>query len=642
MRNAAAAEVAHSLSDALPHGTIVVSDRRTSSVVVTGSPDTIERARELVAQLDRSTTLRTVTVDIKYLKARDALAALGSTLAIVPPSSAYAGDQRNDVVLSGSDDFIAQASQLLASFDRPGRQVKYDVRVTDLTPQSDSSNVGFLFGGVDVNGMQHAGSGSTVTTFVNNTISINATLNAMVTKGQASILAEPSLSTLNDIPAALLVGESYPIVYFDPRTGTQQVQFVNVGVNLHVTPTIGADGSITTDLETDYSQFLAFVGAFPVIGTRKAQSTLRVMDGETIVIAGLFSDVDSTTLTKVPFLADIPIVGEIFKNRQTGAHQGRGRLSYHAALSRRRAGAQMSRPAPREPLPQIAIVRVLTPGGPYVAGDVLSVAFTSLDVGRLRCHDGRSLAFPDERQSVPEVVSALVLWDTDPLRCGTIAHALLLRSLESENSSGWRVCVAGGKRRDGAPIPQATVVPVCPAPAPLADLDLSPRHTEAELTLRLRWSGDRVRRFVQVCDKLFTVERLGWYRHSLALRLLVPDEVCCADSAVQREAQQQLRMLREATAETLGNPLLAAFMPNFSVTPSWLESLETSEIARALGGFSRRHRTAFARSARRSAKNSRISMKPLRSSRVRNCLRRRLQSKPVSRSCCPTCPRPTI
>jgi len=317
LRNAAAAEVAHSLSDALPHGTIVVSDRRTSSVVVTGSPDTLERAHELVVQLDRSASLHTVTVDIKYLKARDALAALGSTLAIVPPSSAYAGDQRNDVVLSGPDDFIAQASQLLASFDRPGRQVKYDVRVTDLTPQSDSSNVGLLFGGVDVNGTQHAGSGSTVTTFVNNTISINATLNAMVTKGQASILAEPSLSTLNDIPAELLVGESYPIVYFDPRTGTQQVQFVNVGVNLHVTPTIGADGSITTDLETDYSQFLAFVGTFPVIGTRKAQSTLRVHDGETIIIAGLFSDVDSSTLTKVPFLADIPIVGEIFKNRQT-------------------------------------------------------------------------------------------------------------------------------------------------------------------------------------------------------------------------------------------------------------------------------------------------------------------------------------
>ena len=207
LHNAAAIDVARSLSDALARGTIVVSDRRTASVVVTGSPDTIERARELIVQLDRPAVLRSATVDLKYVKARDALGALAATLAIAPPSSAYAGDQRNDVVLSGTD-FIAQATQLLASFDRPGRQVKYDVRVTDVTPQSDSITSD-SFGGVDVNGSQHAGSGSTVTTFVNNSISINATLNAMVTKGQASILAEPSLSTLNDVPAALLVGESY-------------------------------------------------------------------------------------------------------------------------------------------------------------------------------------------------------------------------------------------------------------------------------------------------------------------------------------------------------------------------------------------------------------------------------------------------
>jgi type II secretory pathway component GspD/PulD (secretin) len=114
----------------------------------------------------------------------------------------------------------------------------------------------------------------------------------------------------------LLVGQSYPIVYFDARTGTQQVQFVNVGVNLTVSPTIGVDGAITTELSTDYSQFISFVSNFPVIGTRKAQSTLRVRDGETIVIAGLFSDVDQSTVSKVPFLGDIPILGEIFKNRQ--------------------------------------------------------------------------------------------------------------------------------------------------------------------------------------------------------------------------------------------------------------------------------------------------------------------------------------
>ena len=57
------------------------------------------------------------------------------------------------------------------------------------------------------------------------------------------------------------------------------------------------------------------MNGFPIIGTRKAQSTLRVQDGETIVIAGLFQELDAQTLTKVPILADLPLLGEIFKNR---------------------------------------------------------------------------------------------------------------------------------------------------------------------------------------------------------------------------------------------------------------------------------------------------------------------------------------
>jgi type II secretory pathway component GspD/PulD (secretin) len=77
---------------------------------------------------------------------------------------------------------------------------------------------------------------------------------------------------------------------------------------------VGSDGSITTDLETDYSTIVNFVNNFPVIGTRRAQSTLRVRDGDSIVIAGLFSDLDTATLSKVPLLGDLPFLGEIFKN----------------------------------------------------------------------------------------------------------------------------------------------------------------------------------------------------------------------------------------------------------------------------------------------------------------------------------------
>ena len=314
IKNGAPDDVARNLTDALPKGTLVVPDRRSSNIIVTGSPTTVARARDLVAALDRASGVANVVVPMRYVKASDALKAVQATLQMTAPSSAYASDQQNAIILTGSRDFIAFASSLISRVDRPGQQVRYEVRVTDLSP-SVTSNVGFLFGGADENGVQHAGSGSTVTTFLRNSLAINATINALVTRGEAKILARPTLSSLNNVTASLLVGQQYPIVYFDARTGTQQVQFVNVGVNLNVTPTIGTDGAITTDLETDYSQVTGTISSFPIITTRKAQSTLRVRDGETIVIAGLFADIDTATLTKVPFLGDIPFIGEVFRNR---------------------------------------------------------------------------------------------------------------------------------------------------------------------------------------------------------------------------------------------------------------------------------------------------------------------------------------
>jgi type IV pilus assembly protein PilQ len=300
-------ELTKALTDALPRGTVVEIDKHTGNVVVRGSKAALERARDLVTMFgSQSNTVQSV-IPMRYAKAADALKALEATLPNSATANAFASDQQNEIVLSGPQDYVTQASAMIEKVDRPGQQVRYDVRVTDLSP-SETSNIGFLIGG-------NAGNGSFATSFTSNSYLLNAQLNALVTENQAKVLARPSLSTLNSVQATLLVGQQYPIVYFDARTGTQQVQFVNIGVNLMVTPTIGADGAITTDLETDYSQFGGNIGTFPIINTRKAQSTLRVHSGETIVIAGLFEDIDSTTVTKIPFLGDIPFLGEVFKNR---------------------------------------------------------------------------------------------------------------------------------------------------------------------------------------------------------------------------------------------------------------------------------------------------------------------------------------
>ena len=249
LHNGGTDEISKSLTLALPTGTLVVPDTRTSSVIVTGPAAVVERATSLVGDLDQPSGVQSATIPMRYVKAAETVKALTATLQIQAPASAYASEQQNAVVLTGSRDFLVRAGALAARIDRPGQQVRYEVRVTDISP-SETANVGFLYGGIDASGTQQPGSASTVTTFMRNSLGVNATINALEVRGLAKILARPTISTLNNVQASLLVGEQYPVVYFDPRTFSQQVQFVNVGVNLIVTPTIGADGAITTELET--------------------------------------------------------------------------------------------------------------------------------------------------------------------------------------------------------------------------------------------------------------------------------------------------------------------------------------------------------------------------------------------------------
>lgn len=309
-------EIAREIAGGLPDGTVIVPDKRTASVIVTGSEDTIARARELVTALDapayaaNSGNLAHV-YKLRFLKPSEVTSSLKDVL---PDGSYVADDAQNAIVVSGNEEIQHTADQFLRSMDVPSPQVLFEVRVADLEPENDQSNVGLEFGGYDLTGQPI--SGAATYAFAHNSIAINARLNALVSQGRAQILATPRLVTLNNKEADLLIGQTYPVVYYDARLGGQQVQFVDIGVKLRLTPTIGPDGSVTAEMHPEYSAIQGFVGGYPVIANRKVDSTLRVKDDQTIVLGGLLRDIDSETITKIPFLANIPVFGKIFQNRE--------------------------------------------------------------------------------------------------------------------------------------------------------------------------------------------------------------------------------------------------------------------------------------------------------------------------------------
>jgi type IV pilus secretin PilQ/predicted competence protein len=158
---------------------------------------------------------------------------------------------------------------------------------------------------------------------ITNNFILNATLTAAASEGKAKILSEPKIATLNNQAANINVTTQIPYVTSNvASTGvqTQSVSYVTTGIKLTVTPSINADGRITLQVNPDVSQPSATAAGStqtgaPAVDSRNATTTVLVRDGETIVIGGLITDTLQDTISKVPLLGDIPILGWLFKKK---------------------------------------------------------------------------------------------------------------------------------------------------------------------------------------------------------------------------------------------------------------------------------------------------------------------------------------
>ncbi len=230
-------------------------------------------------------------------------------------------------------------------------------------------------------------------------------------------------------------------------------------------------------------------------------------------------------------------------------------------------------------VPELIVVRVASHAAPFEIGEFVSVAYTTPTMGRLVLHGAKSVSREYVRHEalVPDAFLACVTTGSTSYRTGEFLSFSFVdpRFARIHRSSGDEDEIAG--RAEHAEIE--------------AELGAAPRSEElpvasrAGVLVRMEWSPERARRFVQIVDKLFTVDRLGWYRHALAMRLLVPDTIECSNGEATAAATTHLQQLRSAAIAALGRPLLAACMPAFSVTVEWLETVDSPGVARALAGL---------------------------------------------------------
>jgi len=155
---------------------------------------------------------------------------------------------------------------------------------------------------------------------------LSATLSLLSSRTTTKILSAPRIVTLDNLKAKINVGITYPVpnYTFNASTGQEQVTGYTplpIGVNFEVTPHVNNAGFVTLDLHPQISAFLGTItvqnNPFPETSNQEAETNVMVEDGRTLVIGGLITDQKNVTSSKVPFLGDIPWLGNVFKSSST-------------------------------------------------------------------------------------------------------------------------------------------------------------------------------------------------------------------------------------------------------------------------------------------------------------------------------------
>ncbi|MGI9134530.1 MAG: type IV pilus secretin PilQ, partial [Rhodoferax sp.] len=134
--------------------------------------------------------------------------------------------------------------------------------------------------------------------------------------GKGKVVSSPRVVTADQVKAVIEQGKEIPY-QAATSSGATQIQFRKANLKLEVTPQITPEGNIILDLDVtkdapDYTQNLA---AGPVIDTKHIKTQVLVENGGTVVIGGIFEENTTDSIDKVPFLGDLPGVGNLFKRK---------------------------------------------------------------------------------------------------------------------------------------------------------------------------------------------------------------------------------------------------------------------------------------------------------------------------------------
>ncbi|MGS7250040.1 type IV pilus secretin PilQ [Pseudomonas anuradhapurensis] len=273
--------------------------------------------------------LRRELLPIHHAKAAELAELLMASLAddgILAGRGSLSVDERtNTLVLHQPAERLAELRQLVAQLDVPVRQVVIEARIVEANVDYQKS-LGVRWGGplyledpqpgkdlfVDL-GLERAGS-SIGLGLLRGGVLLDLELSAMEKSGNGEIISQPKVVTADKETARILKGTEVPYQETS-KSGATSVAFREASLSLEVTPQITPDNKVimTVRVTKDEPDYVNALNDVPPIRKNEVNAKVRVTDGETIVIGGVYSTSQNNVVDKVPFFGDLPYVGRLFR-----------------------------------------------------------------------------------------------------------------------------------------------------------------------------------------------------------------------------------------------------------------------------------------------------------------------------------------
>lgn len=319
----------------------IVIDEDTGSVVLIDTRDNLNRMISVLKRMDNKS--ETKTFKLQYAVAKDVAAQLKLRLDAKAVGSIQADDRSNQVVISAFPERLQEVEKIIKQLDEPTKAVLIEVRILQilLNPKFD---YGINWSNPFNNSKsRYIRAIDTPQSFpISSTISALGTLgsvtygkidpdllqleiNALKQVSNSRVIARPRLMVTNNQEANIHIGDTIPYVTStttgtgDTATVSEQINFIDVGIKLKVTPTINDDGVVVMKVRPEISSRTKDVetpkkALIPQVNTTYVETTAIVKDGNTVIIGGLKQLTNKNSRGGLPYLMDIPIAGYAFKN----------------------------------------------------------------------------------------------------------------------------------------------------------------------------------------------------------------------------------------------------------------------------------------------------------------------------------------